>query len=142
MPRFEKRRGIAFVGNWLCGVRWDLLYLGDGICNRAGVPDVWIEKGHMKREEILNKLLDHHPEVKAMGIESLSLFGSAARDEATPGSDVDLLVTFAHPVGLFQYTRVRRRLSEILGAEVDLVTPAALRKEMREEILREAVRAA
>lgn len=94
----------------------------------------------MRRQEILDRLTSHQSEVKKMGIESLALFGSVARDEATPSSDVDLLVTFTRPIGLFQYARVRRRLSEILGCKVDLVTQPALRKEMRKEVLQEAGR--
>ncbi len=76
-----------------------------------------------------------------MGIESLALFGSVARDEAADTSDVDLLVEFNRQVGLFHFARVRRSLSELLRCPVDLVTPAALREEMRGEILQEAVHA-
>ncbi|MGC8724838.1 MAG: nucleotidyltransferase family protein, partial [Acidobacteriota bacterium] len=74
----------------------------------------------------------------------LSLFGSAARAEMRTGSDVDILVEFesgAH-VGLFEFVRLQRHLSQLLGQAVDLVTPDALRPEMRESILREKVDAA
>jgi len=96
----------------------------------------------MRRQEVLDRLAFHKAEVKGMGIESLALFGSVARDEATPNSDIDLLVAFNRPIGLLHYARIRRRLSEILGNEVDLVTSSALRDEMRDEILQEAIRAA
>ncbi len=76
------------------------------------------------------------------GVRSLSLFGSVARDEAAEGSDVDLLVDFDRPVGLFHVFYVRERLSAILGCDVDLVTRGGLRPELREAILAEAVRAA
>lgn len=89
----------------------------------------------MKRQEIIDRLAFYQAEVKAMGIETLALFGTVARDEVTPNSDIDLLVTFNRPIGLLHYVRIRRRLSEILGREVDLVTRSALREEMREEIL-------
>ena len=46
------------------------------------------------------------------------------------------------PIGLFEFARLRRRLSELVGREVDLVTRDAIRPEMRDEILREAVHAA
>lgn len=95
----------------------------------------------MKRQEVLDKLATHRAELKAMGIESLALFGSVARDEAADTSDVDLLVEFNRPVGLFHFVRVRRSLSELLSCPVDLVTPAALREEMRDEMLQEAVHA-
>ncbi len=61
-----------------------------------------------------------------MGVRSLELFGSLARGDARPASDVDLLVEF-QPVGLFQFFRVQRRLEAILGRRVDLVmmTPSS-----------------
>ena len=93
----------------------------------------------MKSQEVLNILAMHQPELDEMGIKSLALFGSIARDEGAAESDVDLLVEFHRPIGLFQFARVRRNLSELLGCEVDLVTVAALRKEMRDQILREAI---
>jgi predicted nucleotidyltransferase len=55
---------------------------------------------------------------------------------------VDILVDFEKPVGLFEYARLKMYLEGVLGREVDLVTPEALRQELREEILREAIRAA
>ena len=73
---------------------------------------------------------------------SLSIFGSVARDEAGPDSDIDLLVEFDRPVGLFAFVRTQQYLEQILGSRVDLVTPDALRREFRETVLREAVRAA
>ena len=96
----------------------------------------------MRREEALARLAAHRGELQSMGIESLSIFGSVARDEAADGSDVDLLVEFARPIGLLEFARVRRRLTEILGCQADLVTVAALRDEMRSEVLKEAIRAA
>jgi len=75
-------------------------------------------------------------------VQSLSIFGSVARDEAGPDSDIDLLVEFDRPVGLFAFVRTKQYLEQILGSRVDLVTPDALRREFRESVLREAVRAA
>ncbi len=96
----------------------------------------------MGRQEVLNQLASHRGELRELGVKSLSLFGSVARNQASPDSDVDLLVTFDRPVGLFHFARVRRRLEEILGSPVDLVTEEALRAEMREQIQRQLVRAA
>jgi len=100
------------------------------------------EVSAMKRQEVLDRLAAHRAELQQMGIESLALFGSVARDEATDASDVDLLVEFSRPTGLFHFAHVRRCLSEILDCPVDLVTSGALREEMRGRILREAIRAA
>ena len=55
---------------------------------------------------------------------------------------MDLLVEFSVPVGLFEFVRLRRFLEAILGARVDLVTPGALKPQLRQAVLREAVRAA
>jgi predicted nucleotidyltransferase len=96
----------------------------------------------MQCQEVLDRLASHRPELTELGVKSLALFGSVARNQASPDSDVDLLVTFDRPVGLFHFARVRRRLAEILGSPVDLVTEDALRAEMREQILRHLVRAA
>jgi hypothetical protein len=67
-----------------------------------------------------------------------------ARGEATETSDIDVLVEFeeGRQVGLFEFVRLQRYLSELLGRPVDLATPEALRQDMRAQILKEAVRAA
>ena len=58
----------------------------------------------MKRQEILLKLHQQSRELELhYGVSALFLFGSVARDEARPDSDVDLLVEFEQPVGLFQF---------------------------------------
>jgi predicted nucleotidyltransferase len=96
----------------------------------------------MERDQILALLKSHKRQLKKYGIHSLSIFGSVARNQARKNSDIDILVDFEKPVGLFEYARLKMYLEELLGREVDLVTPEALRKELREEILREAIRAA
>jgi predicted nucleotidyltransferase len=92
--------------------------------------------------EILDTIAAHRDELHSLGIGSLAVFGSLARGEATDSSDIDLLVEFSRPVGLFHFASVRRRLSELLGAPVDLVTLKAIREEMKDQILSEAIRAA
>jgi hypothetical protein len=94
------------------------------------------------RTKILETLKSVRPDLERFGVSSLALFGSAARGEDRPDSDVDVLVEFGRPAGLFDFVRVRRRLERALGRRVDLVTPEALRPSMRESILRDAVRAA
>ena len=96
----------------------------------------------MKVEEVLQRLAPHRDALVALGVKSLAVFGSVARNEANDASDVDLLVEFIEPVGLFRFAHVRRFLCGVLGCEVDLVTRAGLREEMRETILKEAIRAA
>ncbi|MBM4372027.1 MAG: nucleotidyltransferase family protein [Deltaproteobacteria bacterium] len=96
----------------------------------------------MTPDQVIEILTRHRQGLEHLGVKSLSLFGSVARSEAGPDSDVDLLVEFSHPVGMFAFLRTRRYLEEILGASVDLVTRDALRPTLRDAILREAIRAA
>lgn len=93
----------------------------------------------MKRDEVLSQLKRHKRQLKKFGVSSLSLFGSVARNEARRNSDVDILVEFDRPIGLFEFARLKLYLEELLGREVDLVTPEALRKELKETILQEAI---
>ena len=93
----------------------------------------------MKRTEILSILNQHRNELEELGVKSLALFGSAAREEARDDSDVDILVEFSRSVGLFEFVRLERFLEGLLGRPVDLATPDALRPEMREQVLKEAV---
>jgi len=97
----------------------------------------------MRRDDALKILGDHAEALRTKyGVQSLSIFGSVARDEARPDSDIDILVEFARPVGLFAFGRLQDELSELLGCAVDLATPRALHHRLRERILREAIRAA
>ncbi|MFN7989478.1 MAG: nucleotidyltransferase family protein [Thermoanaerobaculia bacterium] len=96
----------------------------------------------MSRAETLARLAMLKGELARFHVLSLSVFGSVARDEASPESDVDLLVEFSEPVGLLEFVRLRRHLEVALGVRVDLATPSALRDDMRSRILAEAIRAA
>lgn len=96
----------------------------------------------MRRAEALQTIAQHERELRELGVLSLSLFGSVARDQAAPGSDVDLLVEFNRPVGYFHLFEVQERSEVFLGCKVDLFTPGGLRPELRQGILAEAVRAA
>jgi len=96
----------------------------------------------MLREEVLERITSNREALQRFHVKTLAVFGSVARGEARAESDVDLLVEFSVPVGLFEFVRLRRFLEEILGARVDLVTPGALKPQLRQAVLREAVRAA
>ena len=100
------------------------------------------EKIEMERDKILALLKSHKRRLKKFGVRSISIFGSIARNQARKHSDIDLLVDFERPIGLFEFARLKMYLEELLGRKVDLVTPEALRKELRENILQEAIRVA
>ena len=74
------------------------------------------------------------------GIRSLALFGSTARGEAGPDSDLDLLVELdpAAEIGLIGYIGLENRLSRLLGHRVDLATRDALPPPLRERVDAEA----
>jgi len=95
----------------------------------------------MKRDKILGILHDHAEELDRFGVRSIAVFGSAARDEHGPKSDVDILVEFdpARRIGLLAFIRLRQRLEEMIGVRVDLATKKALKPQLRDRILREAV---
>jgi hypothetical protein len=96
----------------------------------------------MSLNEALQRLAAQRDALQQFKVRSLSVFGSVARGEAQRDSDIDLLVKFSEPVGLFEFARLQSFLEEVLGTHVDLVTPTALRESMRDEVPREAVRAA
>lgn len=95
----------------------------------------------MKRDDVLAILANHRAQLTALGVKSLNLFGSVARDEARPDSDVDFLVEFSIDASLFDLFRVQNYLEDILGCQVDLGTEAALRQHLREPVLKEVIRA-
>ena len=97
--------------------------------------------GAVTREEVQRRLAGEKAELAALGVRALDLFGSVARGETGPHSDVDLLVDFDRPVGLFHFFRVPRHLQEILGCRVDLVMRDAVKPQLRDRIFSEAVRA-
>jgi predicted nucleotidyltransferase len=96
----------------------------------------------MTRDHILSALKSEHAALRRLGVASLRLFGSAARDEAAENSDADFLVSFEGAPTFDHYMNVKFLLEDRLGVRIDLVTEAALRPELREAIERDAVRVA
>ena len=91
------------------------------------------------REEILQVLSRRQADLDRLGVKSLALFGSTVRGEAREDSDIDLLVEFDRPVGLFEFMDVKQYLEDVLGCRVDLGTPDSLKPRLRESVLAEAV---
>jgi predicted nucleotidyltransferase len=96
----------------------------------------------MNLKAISALLKRHRTDLHQRGVKSLAVFGSMARGEATPDSDIDLLVEFSRPVGLFEFIRLKMYLEDLTGRQVDLVTRDALRPAMRDDILNEAIHVA
>ena len=96
----------------------------------------------MNKDDVIARLQEHRPEFEALGVDHLCLFGSFARDDTGPESDVDLVVTFnptARP-GL-KVVRVHRRLEEILDRRVDLLRAPVRRPALQQTIEREGIHA-
>ena len=95
----------------------------------------------MNRSRTLQLLTEHKPVLaERFGVTALAVFGSAARDSAGEGSDIDILVDFDGPATSNRYFGVQFYLEDLLGRRVDLVTEKALRPELRPFIEEEALR--
>src|SRR3972149_11570132 len=91
-------------------------------------------------EEIKRMLLQHKAELKKkFKVKTIGVFGSYVKGEQKQGSDVDVLVEFEEPVGLFEFMRLEYFLSDLLGVKVDLVSKKALKPYIGEYIKREVV---
>ncbi|MFT5368622.1 MAG: putative nucleotidyltransferase [Candidatus Latescibacterota bacterium] len=94
----------------------------------------------MTRSEVIDVLSEHKPELmNRYGVKSLALFGSLGRDQAQTNSDVDVLVEFGRPTGLFGLFSLQNYLETLLGRAVDLGTLKGLKPRMRERVLAEKV---
>jgi len=93
----------------------------------------------MSRDEVLTILSEHRREINAIGVKSIAIFGSVARDEAGANSDIDVLVEFNPPATYDAYMRLKSLLEKIVGRHVDLVTQRALKPRMRPVVEKEAV---
>ncbi len=87
----------------------------------------------MNRDELIRLIAKHQKELDDFGVKSLSVFGSVARGEAGPESDVDLLVEFKRPIGLFEFIDLREFLEKELQRPVDLVTASVFRNPYRKK---------
>jgi len=94
----------------------------------------------MSLEEVFTLLSSHRQELQEhFGISSLALFGSVARNEDGPASDVDVLVEFRETPGLAQYMGLKFWLEDRLGRHVDLVMNKALKPWARPQVEAEAI---
>jgi len=91
-------------------------------------------------EEIRSKLEELKPVLKdRFKVENIGFFGSYVRGEQKRGSDLDVLVEFSEPIGLFKFIELEDFLTEKLGVKVDLVMKDSLKPRIKESILKEAV---
>jgi predicted nucleotidyltransferase len=93
----------------------------------------------MSREQAIETLRRHEAELKRAGVRHLYLFGSVARDQALPDSDVDLFFDYVKgQFGLFALVGVKELASDILGRSADIMTRDSLHPVLRPRIEAEA----
>jgi uncharacterized protein len=96
----------------------------------------------MTRDAVIDILREHEPELKAAGVESVSLFGSTARGEAEP-ADVDVAVRLGERFSsggfdyFYQLDQLEQRLSRMLGCRVDVIAEPVRKKPLQREIDRD-----
>ncbi|HEY5211087.1 MAG TPA: nucleotidyltransferase family protein [Stellaceae bacterium] len=93
------------------------------------------------RIEILDRLREHESELHRRGVKRVALFGSVARGEARPDSDIDLMVDIdpAARIGVFEYAAIVNYLADLFVGRVDVANHAGLKSLVRPAIKRDAV---
>jgi predicted nucleotidyltransferase len=96
----------------------------------------------MNRSEVLEKLRDRADAIRAMGAISLYVFGSTARDEAGPGSDLDVFIDYDRDgrFNAFDLVGIKQFLEHELGLDVDVTTRDGLHPMLRADIEQSALR--
>lgn len=97
----------------------------------------------MERDQVIARLREREAEFKAAGVARLSLFGSTARGDRRPDSDIDLLAAFdeTRRISLLDVAGIELQLSDLLGQPVDLVEEGTLKPRIRRSVEAEALRA-
>jgi uncharacterized protein len=96
----------------------------------------------MQREQAISTLKAHEQPLKSFGVKSLAIFGSVARDEAHPESDIDILVEFLEPPTFDRYMDLKFYLEDLFSQNVDLVSQKMLKPQIRQAVEKEAIRVA
>jgi uncharacterized protein len=96
----------------------------------------------MNRNEAIAILKQHEQPLNRFGVISLAIFGSVARDEARPESDIDILVEFIEPPTFDRYMDLKFYLEDCLGQAVDLVSYKMLKPQIRDIVAKEAIHVA
>ena len=95
----------------------------------------------MKNLEKIQKILEaHKSEIEdKYKVHEIGVFGSYARGKTTKKSDLDVLVTFKAPIGMFKFLELEEYLQKLLKIKIDLVSKKALKPRIGEHILQEVV---
>ena len=95
----------------------------------------------MTRDEALAILIAHRGELEARGVAHAALFGSTARNEAGPESDVDILIDLApgRRIGVFEFVSIQDFVGDLFPGDVDVVLGRSLAAALRPAVGAEAV---
>ena len=95
----------------------------------------------MKRDEVIAILQQNESTLRARGVTHAALFGSVARGDARPDSDVDIMIELdpSVPIGIFQYAGLKRYIADLFHGPVDVVNKEALKRHLREPVTVDAV---
>lgn len=96
-------------------------------------------KSTIDRQFVLSTLKAYSKTIENLGIKSLALFGSVARNEATADSDLDFLVEFEGAATFDGYMDLKFFLEDLFNKKVDLVTRKSLKPQLTEKVLKEAI---
>jgi predicted nucleotidyltransferase len=98
----------------------------------------------MQRSEVIQRILANRQALAALGVSGISIFGSVARNEARPDSDLDVIVDSAdgRAPGLFRLSRITDELERVVGSPVDVISrhgldhAAGLKKRIKGDLVR------
>ena len=127
--------------------------LADGLSQRAIAEQLGISQSaisqqlrsapDLSRQDPVSLLEAGAPIVKALaadrGFTRLAVFGSVARGDARPDSDIDLLIEAPKGTSSFEFVRLQQLIEQVLGRQVDLVSYGGLKPGLDDDIRREAV---
>lgn len=98
----------------------------------------------MEKEKAIKIIKNHAQEIHNLGVKSLFLFGSTIHGDATEESDVDIMIeldkSIAENLTLLDFIRIKRKLSDFLGIEADLVEKGYIHPYIRRKVEAEAIR--
>ncbi len=98
-----------------------------------------MQRATPQREKVIACLEGLRRDLEARGVSHIHLFGSVARGEANPDSDIDLLVDLDRPLG-FEFFGLQAFLTDALGARAEISTRAGMRPRVRREAEKDLVR--
>ncbi len=95
----------------------------------------------MTRDQVIARLRANEQQLRQRGVMHAALFGSVARNEATPDSDIDILIEIEPdaPVGVFEYVGIKQYIAALFEGPVDVVDREGLKPYVRPAVTTDAI---